>query len=122
MTNFNFNNIFDMCSKASRFRKTQDFNFETVYILNRYRFVKFVRSTKRGFNFLDLKTNKYVCKKRHLYSKDFINKGIPDKSLTSIRRVEVPVWMTISEINNPRDFFIALYTLKKYTQCYSQEN
>lgn len=48
MTNFNFNNIFDMCSKASRFRKTQDFNFETVYILNRYRFVKFVRSTKKG--------------------------------------------------------------------------
>ena len=55
------------------------------------RLVKFIKTTKKGFNLLDLTTNKCVVMGAHLYSRKWSHKDIPRDVKTF--KVKIPNWL-----------------------------
>jgi hypothetical protein len=53
--------------------------------------VRFVRSTEKGFNLVDVKTGKFLLKKGHLYDKRFSGVAIPENKEKF--KVGVPSWL-----------------------------
>ena len=45
-----------------------------------YRLVRFIKVTRKGYNLLDIKTNKCILS-HHLYSKEFAHKDIPEDAI-----------------------------------------
>jgi hypothetical protein len=65
------------------------------------RILKFIKVTRKGYNLLDIETNKCILN-QHLYSRDFSNKEIPE-TLTTIKNVAVRNWLTFKEVVNIKE-------------------
>lgn len=59
------------------------------------RTVRFIKTTRKGFNLLDLKTSKCVLTKTHLYDRKWVGKDIPEGQ--TCFTVTVPAWLPVPE-------------------------
>lgn len=75
----------------------RNFILGQTYILNNGIIVKFIKVTPKGYNLLDIKTNKCFLR-YHLYSKDLAFKEIPEDT-TILKNVRVPECITLKEID-----------------------
>jgi len=66
-----------------------------------YRLVRFIKVTRKGYNLLDIKTNKCILS-HHLYSKEFSHKDIPDDAI-HIKGVWVLDWLILKEVSEVKD-------------------
>jgi hypothetical protein len=73
------------------------FKLGQLYINGYEHIVKFIKVTPKGYNLLDIKTNKCIIK-GHLYSRNFSNVQIPEK-ITILHNVAVPNWHWFKEIS-----------------------
>ena len=71
---------------------TEKYTLGELYI-RRDKILKFIKVTKKGFNFLDIKASKCVLG-RHLYARKFSGKEIPIDKRTF--KVNTPKWFAIS--------------------------
>ncbi len=67
-----------------------------TYIFREAIIVKFIKVTPKGFNLLNVATNKCILKS-HLYSKDFSNKEIPN-DVKIFKNIAVPDCVYLTEI------------------------
>lgn len=77
----------------NRYRLTVD---ETYLISNgnRIREAKLIRSTERGFNFLDIVTQKNLFKK-HIYPREIVREGVKDFTFMILRGITIDKKQTV---------------------------
>lgn len=70
----------------------EEFTFQSF---GKCRRVKFIKTTRKGFNLLDVDTNKCVCRK-HFYARKYSHKNIPHnvKKFT----VSIPNWLLLEKL------------------------
>jgi len=76
------------------------FKLGSIYETDTYprRIVKFIKVTRKGYNLLDIETNKCILK-HHLYSKEFFHKEIPE-DVVVVKSVAVRNWLVLKEVIN----------------------
>ena len=80
----------------------RSFKLGSLYEINYpYRLVRFIKVTRKGYNLLDIQTNKCLLN-HHLYSRDFAHKDIPDDAV-HIKHVWVRNWLVLKEIIEVKD-------------------
>jgi len=67
-----------------------------LYTHKNGKIVKFIKVTRKGFNLLDIATNKCVLK-QHIYSRDLCNKDIPE-NMTVFKNVLLPDSIYLNEL------------------------
>jgi hypothetical protein len=65
------------------------------------RIVKFIKVTRKGYNLLDIETNKCILK-HHLYSSAFSHKEIPE-DLVIVKSVIVRNWLVLREVTDIKE-------------------
>ncbi len=74
----------------------RSFKLGSLYNTPFNRIVKFIKVTPKGYNLLDIKTNKCIMR-HHLYSRDFSHKQIPEDKKV-LNNIAVPNWLWFKEI------------------------
>jgi len=83
----------------------RNFKLGAYYALGRgpnARLFQFIQVTTKGFNLLELKTNKCLFRKKHLYSRNWYNKEIPN-CFEDVKNVWVPEYFVFVEIKNDQE-------------------
>jgi hypothetical protein len=65
------------------------------YTVTQVRWVRFIKITPKGFNLLDLETNKCILR-HHLYDRRYVGVKVPRRA--TIFKVRVPSWLPEPEI------------------------
>lgn len=71
--------------------------YQTLY----NKVVKFIKVTPKGYNLLDIETNKCIMR-HHLYSRDFSYKEIPE-NVTKLHNVAIRNGLIFKELKNVED-------------------
>ena len=80
----------------------RSFKLGSLYEINYpYRLVKFIKVTRKGYNLLDIMTNKCILN-HHIYSKEFAHKDIPDDAV-HIKSVWVLNWLVLKEVKEVKE-------------------
>ena len=74
----------------------RSFKLGATYACNGNLF-KFIKTTPKGFNLLNLKTNRVMFMGGHLYSKNWSHKDIPEP-ITEVKNVRINASLTFTEI------------------------
>ncbi len=74
----------------------RSFKLGAIYACNGKLF-KFIKTTPKGFNLLNLQTNRVLFMGGHLYSKDWSHKEIPEP-IEHVKNVRVNAGLVFTEI------------------------
>lgn len=79
------------------------FKLGSLYETDTYprRIVRFIKVTRKGYNLLDVETNKCILR-YHLYCPKFSHKEIPE-DLVEVKGVAVRNWLTLKEVINIKE-------------------
>jgi hypothetical protein len=62
-----------------------------------YSICKFIKVTRKGFNFLDLATNRTILTKRHIYATKMAGKEYPSSGVIRAK-FQIPIYLHLKKI------------------------
>lgn len=68
-----------------------------LYVTHNNEIVKFIQVTRKGFNLLDIHSNRCILIGRHLYSIALSKSQFIPKDLIHIKAVVVPDWLKLKD-------------------------
>lgn len=92
----------------------RSFTLGKYYLSSKGELVKFIKVTPKGFNLLNVRTNKCLFMSKHLYSKKYWNKPIP-RDIHEVKQVWVPDWayFTAVEVTDTPDGLVPVKPSRK---------
>lgn len=75
----------------------RSFKLGAMYSCNNGQMYKFIKTTPKGFNLLNVNTSRVLFMGHHLYSKDWSHKDIPEP-IKMVKNVRVNSSLTFTEV------------------------